>query len=237
MDSLFPKDWNVVAKLEMFEEALSRALGKPRPEKIKEEYRNLTGLQIYQNKKQILPIYSEDLVPYLQDLQIEGIVSKVVKVNDELLTRYSYNPTKLETIEHILKSMEIPSVTGPLSFVNGPFLKYLNEDVIIEEDAPLHVAVAAYIVDTRKFTYKDRKSNKTLTAMEIVLDVDGEVLKTVKWPTKKGKQLILPEGDLNGSICTVLMSRWNQKYGFSVDAVIKCYDPLGDKNGTENRKE
>ncbi len=234
MDSLFPTGWNVVAKLEMFEDALAKALNKKRPDKIKEEYRNLTGLQIYQHKKAILPIYSESLTPYLFNLQIEGITSKTVKFDKEEIVRYSYKPTNLATIEHILKSMEEPAMPGALSFVDGPFLKYLNEDVIIEDDAPLHVAVAAYIVDTRKFTYKDKKTGKTLTALEMVIDVDGEIIKSVKWPTKKTKALVLPEGELNGSICIVLMSRWNQKYGFSVDAVMKCYDALGDTNGTEN---
>ncbi len=234
MDSLFPAGWNVVAKLEMFEDALAKALNKKRPEKISEEYRNLSALQIYQNKKQILPIYSENLIPHLFNVQIDGIISKTVQINEENMVRYSFKPTKLGTIEHILKSMEVPQMSGPLSFVDGPFLKYLNEDVIIDEDAPLHVAVAAYVIDTRKFTYKDRKSGKTLTAAEIVIDVDGEVIKTVKWPTKKSKELVLPEGELIGSICIVLMSRWNQKYGFSVDAVIKCIDALGETNGPEN---
>jgi DNA-directed DNA polymerase III PolC len=233
MDSLFPQGLNVISKLEMFEEALAKSLNKKRPEKIKEEYRNLSAIQIFQHKKTILPIYSEDLTPYLFNQKIEGISKKQVNIEGEEVTRYSYKPNDLKTIEYICKSMEVPAMNGALAFVDGPFLKYLNEDVIIDSDAPIHVAVAAFVVDVRKFSYRDKRSNKMLTALEAVLDIDGEIIRTVKWPTKKGKELIIPDGELKGSVCLCLMSRWNQKYGFSLDAVIKCNDPLGEQNGND----
>ncbi len=233
MDSLFPAGLNVISKLEMFEAGIATALKKKRPEKIKEEYRDLSAIQIYQHKKAILPIYSEDLTPYLFNQQTEGITKKTVKIEGEDIERYAYKPVKLDTIAYLCKAMQVPAITSSLAFVDGPFLKYLNEDVIIEPDAPIHIAVAAYVVDVRKFTYRDKKTNKIHPALEMILDVNGEVIKSVKWPSKKEKELIIPEGDLVGSICICLMSRWNQIHGFSIDAILKCNNPLGEHNGTE----
>lgn len=234
-DSLFPEGTDVVSKLEAFEQALATALNKRKPEKIKEEYRNLSPLQIYQHKKSILPIYSENLAPYLYELKTPGISLKTVKVNGEPIERYVYKSQDLKTIQYLMDSMGEKEPRGATAFVDGKFLRYLNEEIQVDKDAPIHTVVACYIMQTRSFSYLDKKSNKQVSALELILDVDGETFKVVKWPLKKTGTYMVPEGELEGSICLAFLSRWNQKYGFSVDAIIRVVDPLekGKKNGKQ----
>lgn len=227
LDSLFEYGTtDVVTKLELFEEKLALALNKKKPEKIKEEYRNLTSLQIFQHKKSVLPIYSEFLLPYLVDKGVEGITKKQVKFGEEVLDTHSYKPQNPETISYINKSMGVKDFTGPLAFVDGDLLRYMNEDAIIDPDNPLHVATACYVLDCRKFSFRGKRDNKMHQACEFVLDVNGEIIKSVKWSTKKTDELVLPEGELKGAIVLALLSRWSNDRGFSIESIIKVQEPL-----------
>lgn len=227
LDSLFEHGTtDVVAKLELFEERLALALNKKKPEKIKEEYRNLSSLQVFQHKKSVLPIYSEFLLPYLVDKGVEGITKKKVKFGEEILETYSYKPQNPDTISYINKSMGVKDFTGPLAFVDGDLLRYMNEDAIIDPDNPLHVATACYVLDCRKFSFRGKKDNKMHQACEFVLDVNGEIIKSVKWATKKTDELVLPEGELKGAIVVASLSRWSNDRGFSIESIIKVQEPL-----------
>lgn len=222
-NSLFPNNLDLISKLEMYQECLAKALEKKRPEKIPEEYRSLNALTVYQHRKSILPMYSEYLVPYLYNLQTHGVIKK--EKGNKLL-EFSYKPTDIDTIAYISKSMGVSEYIGAVSFVNGQLLRFFTEDVIIDEDEPLTLAVGAYVLDHRKFTYKNKKTGEMVWATEFLLDVDGEVLKVVKWPDRKTKECIIPEGKLNGAIVIALITKRSSKYGFSIDSIQKIQEPL-----------
>jgi DNA-directed DNA polymerase III PolC len=218
-NSLFPEGLDLIGKMEFYEATIAKVLNK-KPKKIPEEYRTVNKLSIYQHRKAILPIYSEFLAPYLYTLQIDGIVKR-----EKQTLEYSYNPVNESTLQYIQKSSG-GSFVGPVSFVNGSILKFFNEDAIINEDQPITIAVAAYVIDHRRFNYKNKKTGEMMSAMEFILDVDGEVFKTVKWPDRRSNEPSVPEGKITDSIVIAIISRRSNNYGFSIDAVIKVQEPL-----------
>jgi DNA-directed DNA polymerase III PolC len=224
MDSLFPESVDTISKLEAFEEAIATSLNK-KQQKIKEEYQNLSPLKIFQYKKSILPVYT-DFLPSFFVGKVEGVSKKQIKINNKIETLYTYAPQNAETIAHIKKSLAKKEIVGKLAFVDGDLFKYMNEDAIIDEGNPLHIVVGAYIVESRGFSYDDKKTGKRRRGMELTLDINGEIFKSVKWDNKKTGELVLPEGKLDGSVAIVLLSRWNNKYGFSIESVIKIEEPL-----------
>lgn len=234
-DSLFPEGMDLVSKLEMFEKALAESHGKKRPDKIDPKYRDINSLDIYQLRKQILEVYSSYIPPLLHDLKVDGVGKRTVKISDtETMDTFSYFPEDPKTIGHILESMgrkQMPS--GGMTFINGKLLKYMNEDAHIEEGHTIRVVAGAYVNDIRKFDYTDKKSLKRVEACEIILDIDGEILKTVKWPDRKTHKLVLPEGELKDSIVIAILSRWNPKYPFGLDALIKVKEPLIEKSDND----
>lgn len=223
-DSLFEIEKDPISKLESFEAALATSLKKKRPEKIKEEYRNLSPLRVYQHKKSILPILSENVVQYFHG--VHGVNKTIKKIAGEPTEVYTYEPKDPEIVDFIKKATNKPSIIEKLAFVDGELFKYMNEDVTIDDMHPLHVAVGAYVMDTRQFQYRDKKAERMRSAMEIILDINGEIFKSVKWENRKTNELVLPEGNLNGAIVIALLSRWNNNYGFQFEAVIKVAEPI-----------
>lgn len=229
MDSLFPSGLDVVSKLEIFEAELARAMGKKKAQKIDEAYRDVNALQIYQHRKAILPVYTENLIPYLHGMGVDGVIKKTIKLNGVPTEVFSYRPEDPKNISYILSSMGSKSMDGALSFVEGPLLKYMNDDAVVDKESPLHAACAAYVLDYRKFSYKDKKTGEAKTAAEILLEVDGEIFKFVKWPSRKHNDIILPDGELKGTIVVAMLSKWSNKYGFGVDCLVKVQDVLKEK--------
>jgi len=72
MDSMFPADTDVFTKLHAYEQALSTVNGK-KIEAVPDAYTNLNQMSRFQLRKQILPAYTENILPMLVDRNIEGV--------------------------------------------------------------------------------------------------------------------------------------------------------------------
>lgn len=229
-DSLFPPNLDVLAKLEMYQASLAIALNKKRPEKVEEEFKNLNSIKIYQHRKSILPVYSDFLAPMLYNKGTVGITKRNVKVGDKEIEMYSYSPQGKD-LDFIVKSMGIPELEGgPIAFVNGEILKYMNDDVREDGDM-VRVAVAAHVMDHKRFEYlpKTKPNQKPITqkvaAYEFLLDVDHEIFKFIRWPNRTNRETIIPEGEMNGAIVIALLSKYKDR-PFTIDAIIKTEEPL-----------
>lgn len=224
MDSLFEEpDASIPTKLERFETAMHDAalkyMGKKgKPGKVDPKYVNLTPLTRFQMQKTILPIYSESVLPILYRTGVDGV--------SHLNGEYFYRPEEASTVRDI-KAQKTKGNTDKLleelPFVSGAQLKYFNEEYEIYDGQYLGCAVAAYIVSERRFNFK----NGTRTAMELVLDVDGEQFSFVKWPSYETGRLVAPQG-LDGSVAVVTLSRWRKDRPFEVDAVVVVQPAIVD---------
>lgn len=228
MDSFFTGDnLTIYDKLVIYEEALAKSLGKKKPAKPDEKFLNFNALTLFQFRKSILPVYHEDLLPALYRSKQHGIVEEPSKK-----CSFKYAPSDPVILGNLLhqKGGNQPICAMPL--VNGPQLKYLNEDIQIYDGQLVTCAAAGYITMERPFSY--RKDNKTKYAVELTFDVDGEQFKVVKWPPRdKSNKAIIPN-NLTGTIAILLVSRYRSDRPFVLDAIEVVIPALNLKEAEEN---
>ncbi len=220
MDSLFPSNLRIIEKLEMYEKAMTKAQGG-NPIKINKKYADLNSLEVFQIRKSILPIYTQNLVEECFHRKI-GIHTIKREINGKKRMMYTYFPDDPKTISYVLKALGQKELKGSFSIFDGSDLKFFNESDIMQfnNGKSLKAAGVGYVLKYKKFNYKDKQAAKFL------LDIDGEVFDFVKWPNWRTKELVLPEEELEGAIVVVLLSRWTNKYPFSLDAIIPIQKPL-----------
>lgn len=228
MDSLFDAETtHVNDKLEMYEQCMADATAeltgkKAKKGKVDEKFVNLNALTRYQMQKMILPIYTQSVLPILERIKVDGI--------HLIDNRYYYLPQTAEILLQIREQMALnkDQMVEQVPVVDGPMLKYYNEDHLIYDGEHVAVAAAAYVVGERRFNYKGGR-----TAVELVLDVDGEQFSLVKWPDRQSGKLAAPD-DLTGSICMVKFTRWRSDRPFAIDSIVVVQPPLSDEKSEES---
>lgn len=233
-DSLFenPTETTILDKLTAYEESLAKALGQKKGKKIDPKILNLNAITLFQYKKQILPVYYQDLLPTLHQIKTHGIVSEPGKN-----TSFKYAPVDGTVVSDLLiqKGSVGKQPLGVLPMVNGEQLKYLNEDIEIYDGQLVSCAAAGFVVSERPFSYKGKgaKKGKILHAVEVVVDIDSEQFKFVKWPPKDGNKAVIPTG-LTGSIVIILVSRYKSDRPFALDAIQVVAPPLDNDKDKED---
>ena len=94
----------------------------------------------------------------------------------------------------------------------------------------MDIAVPAYVLDQRVFTY--RKNDVDKTACELTLDMDGKQISMVRWPGKEGLPSAFKES-LKGSVLVCLLSRSPKSTGFFFVDVHVTQSPLKKKESKE----
>lgn len=231
-DSLFPADTTFVEMLEAYEKASRIASGKKanasvKPDKNRSQYLNLTTLSRYQLQKEILPIYSQDLVPVLANLGYHGVVKpESVYADHPWCFKPSFNYVKAE-----IRNQGGTRLSEEIPFRTGPEIRELNTSYL--EDGSITVAAVGYILTERRFRYR----NGDCEAVAVDIDIDGQTFQFVKWPDKESGELKAPK-NLLGSIVLVIMTRYRIDRPFSIDVVFVVQPPLeADKDSSEEEKE
>jgi hypothetical protein len=205
MDSIFPADMHVYDKLDRFEEVNATINGK-KVENAPQEYRNMNQMTRFQLRKQILPAYTENILPMLADRKVPG-VSK-----DELGYVYTVDKNRYR-------------------FVSASDFERIAAMPMLPRDG-ITVAVAAYVLSSRTFKYGE---NKKKHAMEVQLDHNGNRIKGVRWAVRGGDKLPKDfPTELDGSIAITVLSRWNaSKPDFSVESAVIVQPPLEQQKEEE----
>jgi DNA polymerase III alpha subunit len=224
MDSLFPKTEErlVLDNLVDFERATNDASyketrtatgkirKKPKPKAVDEEYVNLSGIKRYQMRKAMLAAYSEDLLHLLVDTKFPD----VGRNGDGHYFRWQ--PPNSD-------------VHYPIGFATCTSVEAIERNGL-DDGERITIAVAAYVEDTRTFSYGDERRE----ACELVLDVEGGRFKFVKWG---GKNITIPEifkTDLKGAVVIAILTKYKSDRPFGVDDLILVQPPLSH---TEDAKE
>jgi DNA polymerase III alpha subunit len=230
MDSLFdPTCTTVTTKIEAYRQAFVNATEavtgkKTKPPKVKAEYLALTPLTRFQMQKDILPILNESLLPLLVQTQ-SGF-----DVDGEQVV---YRPDEAETIKVIKSQIGLDRELEAVSVVTGKELKFYADDYPIEDGERIWVAVAAYIVNERRFVYGKEKPR---TACELTFDVDGEQFTCVRWPDKETGQLKAPPEGMTGALAILYLTKWHSKKPFSIDAIVVVQQPLSDEKSESSQE-
>jgi DNA-directed DNA polymerase III PolC len=214
MDSLFPPDTDVYTKAEMYEAAWAQVT-KKKQKAIDKALLEMNQLTRYQMRKKILPAFSEPLVPILYDMvsddptQCGAPAWNIYKEGDA----YYWAPEKGEGTRFV----------SPEEFERLSVIPFLPCDIT--------VAVAAYVIKDRRFTYQISKK-----AAELILDHDGSRIKTVKWPDNKGKLPREFDAPFEESIVIASLERRRDKQDFSCKKIVLVQGPLGEAEEEEESK-
>jgi len=204
MDSLFPseidgREIHLIDKLEMYERALSEVTGK-KPQAIDQKYVGLNPVVLYQIRKSIVPAYSEPLVEKLHEMEWPGVT----------------------TISGALEYMDANN--GRWLFVDGRLIEKTQRLDPWPPDFEAQLAVAAYVIDERRFFYGDRRQK---AACELTLDVNGDRYSWVLWPDKHGKlPKQIQETKLKGAVIIAMVSKYRQDKPFVIRSVDLVQTPL-----------
>ena len=200
MDSLFGEDVNVYGKLDAYA-ALKAEINGSKLVPTPEEFRDMNQMTRYQLRKQILPAYTEPLLPMLVDLKTPG-----VSQNDLGYTYTEGNKTYL--------------------FVDAAGFERLATMSMLPPKG-VSVAVAGYILSSRPFKYQKTKQAMEILVDHGGNRIKA-VRWAVRGGEKLPKDF--PKDDLDGSVAIVLLSRWNAaKPDFSVESVVIVQPPLVQK--------
>jgi DNA polymerase III alpha subunit len=210
MDKLFDEELTTNEMLAAYEKACfdyeqaARVLAGKKPSKkaapppVDKRFTGLNQYTRYQLRKEILPAYSESVLKSLVERKHERIF---------LGSRgYVYKWSKA------------------VSFGDPEAIARLSAVEFSEKGQGIRVAVAAYVSDVRIFRYGDKKQ---FAACDLSVDVDGERMKFVRWPTREtdedGEEIqfldhrFTPE--LKGALVILVLGRFKTGRQFSIDDI------------------
>lgn len=202
MDSLFPEGSTVLDMLALYEEAIAKAASVTKGKKVKAEavdprFVDLDPAQRYQLRKTILPAYSAPIMPLVRNQD-----ARIEQGATRLIFRNDNNQA-------------VPFVTASeiaRADAHRPF-----------PDHSITVAIVGYVESIRTFPY----SNKTKTAHEYTVQMDGGTAKFVKWQRRKGPAF-KPEMAPVGSIVVAEVTKFSEDMSFSIDTIEVLYPPIAE---------
>lgn len=191
-------------KLRLFEEAFKRATKKKPTKRKGVPLTQFSDLMLYQMKKDILPPLTQPLLEYVKPLLPEGMLVPVKNafgirhktLGDNRAQQQDYPLVSKKTLEWVL---------------NAP----LKNDVCF--------AGIGYVSASRHFEYT--RNGKKCGALGLIIDVEGAVLDSVKWPHGQKLPDHLKDQDLTGAVVVVTCSRRVDKKA-SIEDVIVIQRPL-----------
>lgn len=203
MDSLFPRTKTIslgdstvdlpldpIDKIFMYQQTLEKVTGKKltkkKREELVEEFSTLSDIKQFQLKKKVLPAYNENILP--------AIAKQHSSFSTDAEGDYVYTHKTAKGREFKIK------VFGKI------FIDSINRSEMLDllPINGLEAGVLAYVVMERRFTYGDTTKK---TAVELILDVEGERLKVVQWPSDNNELPSAFDQSLNGAIVVVSLSK------------------------------
>lgn len=209
LDTLFPKEADgtempVLSKLHAWEVAFAQAKDV-KQEPVKPEYANLSPLKRFQMCKEVLPAYSEGLLPM------------IAEASDRLIRR----PGKGGTVV-----AQWPHGIGKVSFRPVEAVRAIDAMNMLPGDQKLYVALPAYVQVQRVFTYHGSKE-----ACEFELDVDGERMKYVRWPDRDGVLDEAYKKPLKGAVVVAVVCKAREDRPTALEALYVVEPPIPKAKG------
>lgn len=169
LDSLLPEGLDIANKLGILNETYA-VIRKKEVEPINPKYVGITALGRYMVKKQLIPIYSQDLRNLMLQSRggrIQGHLGRWQIAYDEILN--DQGAVELRYIDvfdgnqiEFFRNLQIES----------------RDKRIAEPDGVRHLACVAYVIDEKAFPYR----NKTKQATRLYFDVNGYFFDEMLWP-------------------------------------------------------
>lgn len=209
MDSLFPKDMLLLDKLQYYINVSCKISGNlykkgeragNPKEKIDDKYMNMNALKQFQVQKEILPVYYMDLFPIIAETQGSNLA---IFSNH---WRWKYGEEFL-----------------PIG--NNKVIEHYESLTSWRKGVTVKLAVPAYVMEYEKIPFHGFKERA-----KIILDVEGNRLDTVKWPSREtGKLEGIFQENQKGAVVMAILAKWTNEKKFQVDDLILLEKPLGNE--------
>jgi DNA polymerase III alpha subunit len=203
LDKMLPlelREGILLEKLAYIETVIAEVTGAKKVKPVPAWYGSVGALARYVLKKRILPVYAEDIRPIVYDLGRPDLD----RITNQSTTNYRWDGKAL---------------------IHGRDLKYLEKLRPVPEGG-IRVAAVGVVMDTRAFTFNDKKTGKPQTATELVLDIDGETCKMVVWPRRDGSKF---EVDCKHCVVLVDVSRKLDDKPFSLRRLEVIQRPVKEE--------
>lgn len=209
MDPLFESGLTFYEKLDAYSIAQAKARGEKKVKSI-DSWSGLSPLNLYQIKKEVLPIATEDLLGKLPGLGMNEIVSSDICYNSGRIEKqYSYIVKR-----HNGEDLEF-------YFVDAN--KYKQIDADPKYPLPARVAMIGYVMAERVFSW-DKPESKG-QGINLTFEANGSIFEFVKWGNRKTGKLgdILMNAKnqtLTGALVILLLQKWSPDKKFTADGIV-----------------
>lgn len=182
LDSLFDQNLIIEEKLMLFEQVRGDVRGK-RPEKVPDEFAQISPLGKYLLKKNLVQIHSEDLRPVMLHNRGAKLVRTRMNGSEEWFTQDGFPVLDGNFLEYFKTKV---SLGVPVSNLIRQFDMLLPEGAervfqpSIVGEFERRFYTLAYVISEKSFPYK----NKSKYANRMVLDVNGFFTEEMLWPGK-----------------------------------------------------
>jgi DNA polymerase III alpha subunit len=205
LDSLFLKDNKVLSifeKLKLYEDTLQNLTKTKNKDLV--QYSKLNALNVYQLKKTILPIYSENIIDIVSAMRLDDL-SIFIDSHDKVFYEKTRNKKQEKARFISIKDFEALEK---------------NEVTLDEGVYPIKIGLIGYVQSYRVFKYPKPLYEKQ--AIELIVDVEGVQKKFLKW------NVILKENekDLTGAIVGVILYKMSESKEFVLNEIITIESPF-----------
>jgi hypothetical protein len=221
-DGLFPPGLDMLEQLNqyvatncivtgnVFKRKTDERYGMPK-ETVDEKYLNLTPLQRYQMKKQVLPAFSTNLFPMVMQ---QGVPNLRVAGREY---RYFTDGGDGDSIPVALDQ----------------HLKYYSDLQPWPRGHTVEVATVGYVVSHEVRRYQGVKEMS-----KFLIDIEGTRWDLVKWPDRKtGLLADFYKQDFTGAIVLLHVSKWNGDRPFAIENLEIIQSPLDAAAAAESSPE
>lgn len=231
-DSLFPKNTNLMEKMQQFENALSawEYKKKMHAKSNKELDLNLSLLNFIEAAK-VHPA-TKRCRHKIPEGEIDLKYAFMNPIKDYILKKsiFPTMPVKLyDVIKSNTKNVKIilsngnpyipHKILGETRLINGKTFQNIKDiPVQPNSDKIINFCIAGYVVECKEFSYKGGQKK----ALKMIVDIDGYLEEFVQWPDYNTGILNYPENLKKNSVVFLFMSRnmSKEKYHTNIEQIV-----------------
>ena len=232
MDSLFPKNINLLQKMQQFENSLSawEYKKKMHEKSLKELDINLDLLNFIEAAK-VHPM-TKKCRHKIPEGKIDLKYAFMNPIKDYILKKsiFPTMPVKLyDVIKNNTKNVKMITSNGNSYVINKQYgeVRLINGKTFQNiKDIPyqannnktINFCIAGYVVECKEFSYKAGQKK----ALKMIIDIDGHMEEFVQWPDYNSNILKYPENLKKNSVIFLFLNRKidKQKYHTNIDEII-----------------
>jgi hypothetical protein len=222
MDSFFEKDLTLSQKADLYHSMMKEvyAANGGKYKQPKKKMPSLDALGRYQSKKDVLPLYGEDLRPILvatglpDFLQTDG---RCIRIKNKVWSKDA--ECEVDTFDPVIGAKQLIELENSEGFVDR-FIK---------------CGIVCYLEEKEKFNYNKNGSSKE--AYKFFIEFGGMKKELVLWPDFNNEIPTIAKEVEAGSIIVMIMQKNTGRTDFSIRGIEVVRKPLSNEEKLDTKAE